>query len=50
MAVRGKTTPKMTVREAGKIIRNRFNEIKRDGTLFASFAAICGNKPKDFNL
>ena len=46
MAVRGATSEKMTVREAGKLIRNRFSEIKKDGTLFASFAAICGNKPK----
>lgn len=42
-------TSKMTVREVGKLIRARFNEIKIDGTLFASFAAFCEGKPPKLN-
>lgn len=32
--------PNMTVRQVGKMMRNRFNEMKKDGSIFASFEAM----------
>ena len=32
--------PNMTVRQVGKLMRDRFNEMKKDGSIFASFEAM----------
>lgn len=40
-------TPKMTIRQVGKLIRQKFNQRKIDGTLFASFSGICEGRSFD---